>query len=209
MCNLYRMTKNADEVARWFGAINEAVGANYGEELYPGYPGLVVAEGRVRQMNWGFPVVLKGKQGQPLKPKAVTNARDDKLLTAFWRDSFVKRRCLIPLTAWAEAEGAKGRMTRTWYALQGEELFAAAGVWRPTAEWGNAYSMVMADACAQMIDVHDRMPVLLTRDEWEPWLGGTIDDALGLVRTCDLELALDRTTERWAGDPKPAQPMLL
>ena len=59
MCNLYRMTKNADEVAKWFAAINDATGANFGEEMYPGYPGLVVAEGKVRQMSWGFPVVLK------------------------------------------------------------------------------------------------------------------------------------------------------
>ena len=92
MCNLYRMTKYADEVARWFAAINEAAGANFGEEMYPGYPGLVVAEGKVRQMSWGFPVVLKGKQGQPLKPKPVTNARDDKLTTAFWRSCRARTR---------------------------------------------------------------------------------------------------------------------
>ena len=59
--------------------------------------------------------------------------------------------------AWAEAEGAKGAMTRTWYSLAGEEVFAVAGLWRPTEEWGQAYSMVMVDGCAQMADVHDRM----------------------------------------------------
>ena len=63
MCNLYRMTKNADEVAHLFDAEAMASGANFGEEVYPGYPGLVVAEGRVRQMSWGFPLVMKGKQG--------------------------------------------------------------------------------------------------------------------------------------------------
>jgi hypothetical protein len=66
-------------------------------------------------MTWGFPLLLKGKSGQPLKPKPVNNAREDKLGTAFWRASFERRRCLIPVTAWAEAEGAKGAMTRTWY----------------------------------------------------------------------------------------------
>ena len=47
MCNLYRMTKNPDEVAKWFDAVNEAGGSNFGSEVYPGYPGLVVAEGRI------------------------------------------------------------------------------------------------------------------------------------------------------------------
>ncbi|MES2493786.1 MAG: SOS response-associated peptidase family protein [Pseudomonadota bacterium] len=89
-------------------------------------------------MTWGFPLALKGKQGRPLKPKPVTNAREDKLHTAFWSDSFEHRRCLIPVTAWAEAEGEKGRMTRTWHSLPGNTPFAVAGVWRPTAEWADA-----------------------------------------------------------------------
>ena len=209
MCNLYRLTKNADEIANWFGAINDAAGGNYAEELYPGYPGLVVAEGRVRQMNWGFPVVLKGKRGQPLKPRPVTNARDDKLTTAFWRESFAKRRCLIPVTQWAEAEGRPGEMTRTWYSLASYDLFAVAGLWRPTAEWGNAYTMVMADACSQMVDVHDRMPVILTREQWAGWLHGSEDEALALAVTCDLELAMQRTGERWASGANALQRNLL
>ena len=60
-------------------------------------------------MTWGFPLVLTGKQGQKLKPKPVNNARTDKLQTAFWCDSFARRRCLIPVSEWAEAEGQKGR----------------------------------------------------------------------------------------------------
>lgn len=209
MCNLYRMTKTVTEVAKWFGSLNDAVGANFGEEVYPGYPGIVVAEGRVRQMAWGFPVVLKGKQGQPLKPKPVNNARDDKLLTAFWRDSFVNRRCLIPVSQWAEAEGAAGSKTRTWYRLAGHELFAVAGLWRPTAEWGAAYTMVMSDACSQMAEVHDRMPVIVTPDEWSRWQSGTVDEALALVRTCELELQVERTEERWAAPQKGAQLSLI
>ena len=104
MCNLYRMTKGTAEVAKLFDA-DAPVGLNVAVELYPGYPGLVIAEGQVRAMTWGFPLALKGKQGQKLKPKPVTNAREDKLTTPFWRDSFVQRRCLVPVSHWAEAEG--------------------------------------------------------------------------------------------------------
>jgi hypothetical protein len=60
---------------------------NAGEMVYPGYPGLVVAEGRIRQMTWGFRLTLKGKSGQPLKPKPVNNARADKLDGFMWRYS--------------------------------------------------------------------------------------------------------------------------
>ena len=198
MCNLYRMTKGVDEIARLF-AVEPDSGANFAEEVYPGYPGLVVAEGRARAMNWGFPLVLKGKQGQPLKPKPVTNAREDKLLTGFWRDSFAHRRCLVPVSAWAEAEGAKGRMTRSWHALPDSEPFAVAGLWRNTAEWGDSYTLVMTDSSAQMIEVHDRMPVILAAEDWETWTCGSADDALSLCRTWDGTLVVNRTGERWAG----------
>jgi putative SOS response-associated peptidase YedK len=198
MCNLYRMTKGIAEVARLF-AVQADLGANFASEIYPGYPGVVVADGRARPMTWGFPLVLKSKKtGQPLKPKAVNNAREDKLGTAFWRDSFAKRRCLIPVTAWAEAEGEKGSMTRTWYSLHGEELFAVAGVWRSTAEWGDAYSMVMVNGCEQMSDVHDRMPTILHRDQWEQWTDGTPEEAISLAQVCELPLGVDRTPEPWA-----------
>lgn len=47
MCNLYRMTKATAEIARLFGA-RAGEGANFAAEVYPGYPGLVIAEREVR-----------------------------------------------------------------------------------------------------------------------------------------------------------------
>lgn len=199
MCNLYRMTLPASEVAAWFAAVEAAQGANFAEEVYPGYTGLVVADGAVRAMTWGFPLVLKGKQGQPLKPKPVNNARTDKLGTFFWRHAFAERRCLIPLTAWAEAQGPKGRMTRTWLSLPAAPLFAAAGVWRRSDEWGDCYAMVMTDSAGtDAAAVHERMPVLLTIADQARWLGGSPDEALALCRGWEGPLVVDRTPDPWA-----------
>ena len=198
MCNLYRMTKNADEVAKWFDAIEAAGGANFGEEVYPGYPGLVVAEGQVRQMSWGFPLVMKGKNGQPLKPKPVNNARTDKLDSFFWRYSFEERRCLIPLSAWAEAQGAKGAKTRTWLSLPGSDLFACAGVWRTSDEFGTCYSMVMTDSAGSAAqDVHSRMPVLLRPEDYEGWVSGSPEEATSLCKAWPGEIIIDRTDQPW------------
>ena len=199
MCNLYRMTKNKDEVAAWFEVMNELGGANFGEEVYPGYPGAVVAEGKLKQMSWGFPLVMKGKSGQPLKPKPVNNARTDKLDSFFWRYSFEERRCLIPVTAWAEAEGPKGGKTRSWLSRPDADLFACAGVWRNSDEWGECYSMVMTDAAGLAAEVHSRMPVLLAKDDWDTWTGGSPEDARALCKPWEGELELDRTKVPWSG----------
>jgi putative SOS response-associated peptidase YedK len=198
MCNLYRMTKGVDEIARLF-AVEADSGANFAEEVYPGYPGLVVAERRVRAMSWGFPLVLKGKQGQPLKPKPVTNAREDKLHSAFWRDSFQHRRCLIPVSQWAEPQGEPRRMTRSWYGIPEAEVFAVAGLWRQSAEWGAVYAMVMTGSSPQMAEVHDRMPVILRSEDWSGWVEGSPGQALALCRTWEGLLSADHTGERWAG----------
>lgn len=198
MCNLYRMTKNTDEVARWFDAVEASGGANFGEEVYPGYPGLVVAGGKVHQMSWGFPLVMKGKGGQPLKPKPVNNARTDKLHSFFWRHSFEQRRCLIPLTAWAEAQGVKGAMTRTWLSLPDADLFAAAGVWRDSDEFGTCYSMVMTNSAGSAAEhVHSRMPVLLRREDYDTWVSGSPEDAGALCTAWNGDLNIDRTDQPW------------
>jgi len=199
MCNLYRMTRTAAEVAAWFGAVEEAGGANFAAEVYPGYTGLVVAGGAVRAMTWGFPLVLKGAMGQPLKPKPVNNARSDKLTTGFWHRAFAHRRCLIPIEAWGEAEGPKGRMTRTWLTLPDKPLFAAAGVWRPSEEWGDCYAMVMtASEGTDAAEVHERMPVLLAPEDQARWLGGSPQDAFALCRGWAGPLAITRTADPWA-----------
>ncbi|GMN02743.1 SOS response-associated peptidase [Erythrobacter sp. MTPC3] len=204
MCNLYRMTKGKDEVAKWFGAVEALGGANFGEEVYPGYPGLVSADGEIRQMTWGFPLLMKGKSGQPLKPKPVNNARTDKLDSFFWRHSFENRRCLIPLTAWAEAQGKKGSMTRTWMSLPsasddaGGGLFACAGVWRESDEFGLCYSMVMTDSAGSAAqDVHSRMPVLLRREDYDGWVSGSPEEARALCSAWPGELKIDRTDQPW------------
>jgi putative SOS response-associated peptidase YedK len=199
MCNLYRMTKNASEVAAWFDAVDAAAGVNFAAEVYPGYTGLVVANGQVRTMTWGFPLVLKGAKGQPLKPKPVNNARTDKLSSFFWRHSFEERRCLIPLTGWAEAQGAKGRMTRTWLSVPDVPLFAAAGVWRQSEEWGACYSMVMTDSVGtDAAQAHERMPVLLAPEDQLQWVDGSPQDALALCQAWPGDLVIDRTDEPWA-----------
>ena len=149
-------------------------------------------------MTWGFPLSLKSKRtGEPLKPKPVNNARTDKLDSYMWRYSFEERRCLIPLTAWAEAEGTPGSKTRTWLSRPDSELFAAAGLWRNSDEWGLVYSMVMTDSAGVTAECHSPMPVLLAQDDWSKWTDGSTREARSLCKPWTGELAIERTDQRW------------
>jgi hypothetical protein len=62
-------------------------------------------------------------------------------------------------------------------------VFAIGGIWRPTAEWGQTYAMVMVDSSPVMAEAHDRMPVILRPEQWGIWLQGAPEEAFALVRT--------------------------
>ena len=202
MCNLFTVRKSAAEVAAHFGVAAPVTQFNAPEEVYPGYPGMVVREkdgSRVLEsMTWGWPVRLKGMKPDS-KPKPVNNIAD--LQKPFWIGAARKPefRCLIPVTAFAEAEGAKGSKTRTWFSLVDRPIFAWAGLWRDSAEWGPVFSGAMTDCNAAIRPVHDRMPVLLHAEEYEPWLRGGFDEILTFQKRCfpDELIAMERTSESW------------
>ena len=191
------MTRAADEVARLFGVPAPAPG-NAGGEVYPGWPGWVVADGRMASMAWGFPLNRKGAKGQALKPKPVNNARADRLDSPFWRHAFEHGRCLIPVEVFAEAAGETGSKTRSWFTVPDSPVFAVAGLWRNSAEFGPCYTMVMTDACTEIGDLHDRMPVILTPGEARRWVEtGDRDEALALCRPWSRGLSVEHSREAW------------
>jgi putative SOS response-associated peptidase YedK len=158
-------------------------------------------------MTWGFPVRLQNmKPGS--KPKAVNNAAD--LSKPMWKGLAERPqgRCLIPMTEFAEAEGIKGAMTRTWFSVKGQPIFAWGGLWRQSGEWGPVYSGVMTGCNEAIRPVHDRMPVLVMPDEWERWLRGSYEDVMAFQARCfpdDLTQML-RTTDPWLKRSKPLMP---
>lgn len=202
MCNLYRVRTSVAEVAALFD-VADLVQTNTPEEVYPGTPGLVVREEggtrRLQSMTWGFPLRLKS-MSPTAKPKPVNNIAD--LSKPMWKGLAAKPqwRCLIPLTGFAEAEGPKGAKTRTWFSVKDQPIFAWAGLWRMSDEWGPVYSGVMTDCNEAIRPVHDRMPVLLRADEWEQWLHGSFEDTLSFQQRCfpDELIKLERTSELWS-----------
>lgn len=171
--------------------------------VHPREPGWVVrqVDGKrvLDQMTWGFPVYLRGKAGQMLKAKPVNNARFDKL-GAYWKRwaANPENRCLIPATAYAEAEGPAGAMMTTWLSVKDAPVFAWAGLWRPTDEWGDSYTGVMTDPAPELMRIHDRAPVILDPEDWDIWLNAPLADLYRFDRAFPAErTAVKVTTVLW------------
>lgn len=210
MCNLYTTKKSAAEVAAHFRA-NQPALFNLTDDILPGRPGMVVREESgqriLQSMVWGFPLRFKGMKPES-KPKPVNNIAD--LKKPMWIGLARKPewRCLIPLTGFAEAEGEKGTKTRTWFGVRDQPLFAWAGLWRKSVEWGDVYAGVMTDCNEAIRPVHNRMPVILQPQDYEPWLHGTLDDVTALQERCfpDELITMERTSQLWVNRSVPAGP---
>ena len=197
MCNLYSLNKNRESVAKMFNVgHNRSIDIPLLPGIFPNYNGPIVrlsAEGEreLVNMNWGFVLPQPGKA-----PRRVTNVRDDKAMTGFWRESIEKRRCLVPASAFCEPNGDVKPATWNWFALKGDDtrpLFAFAGVWRrhrgpikkdgPVVELdGYAFMTTTPNPLVATVN-HERMPVLLTRqEEFDRWMHGTPDAAMALAQ---------------------------
>lgn len=194
MCNLYSMTSNQEAIRRLF-RVEEMSALNLPTlpAIFPGHDAPVVRETETGErelvlMHWGFILPQKGKA-----PKDVTNARDGKVRDSrFWNLSFQERRCLVPVTSFAEPKGKKPAICH-WFALKGDEprpLFSFADIWR---SWrGNykgelrsmdTFSFLTTTPNSIVKPIHpNRMPGILREDDFGTWMNGTPDEAFALAK---------------------------
>ena len=91
--------------------------------IFPGYQAPVVrkaadGERELVALSWGFVLLQKDKA-----PKRVTNIRDDKAQSKFWRTSFEQRRCLVPASSYCVPKGGK---PATWHRCADGVILAGA-----------------------------------------------------------------------------------
>jgi putative SOS response-associated peptidase YedK len=158
---------------------------------------------RVRLMRWGLvPPWAKtaGDGGPDTKGPLLINARSEKVTASpAFRNSAKSKRCLVPMDGWYEwrpngdASGRKAPKTPFYmYGGDGEMLFMAGlwSTWRP-AERGAAPSakppllsctIITTDAAGPLAEIHDRMPLTISRDDWDRWLDPDAPIDEGLLR---------------------------
>ena len=173
-------------------------------QIHPAQPGAVIrlvdAEREMEQRTWGFPLPQTSKKtGLPLKPKPVNNARFDKLGT-YWKRWAVdpRNRCLIPTARFAEAVGEPKKMTETWISVKDQLIFAWAGLWSNSHEWGSVFTGVMTEACLELQGVHDRSPVILDPEHWDTWLNAPLEELYQFEDPYPSErLIVEHTSTPW------------
>jgi putative SOS response-associated peptidase YedK len=118
--------------------------------------------------HWGFtPHWLKDPARAQINARAETVAEKP-----MFRDSFRKRRCLVPADGWYEWQ-RDGKVRQPWFfQLENGAPFAFAGIWTPgpAPERRNSFALLTTAPTRMAARIHGRMPVVLPGKDWEEWL---------------------------------------
>lgn len=198
MCNLFANTIPQSAMRALFAVAEDHLGNDPARPaIFPKMQAPIVGIGPdgqrwLRLAEWGFVLPqLSKRTGRPIQPKAVNNARDDRLRsTPFWAKSFALRRCLIPASSYCETKG-RAPATHVWFGLAGDgprPPFACAGLWCMAAPRAASdpprltVAMVTTTPNALTRTVHpDRMPAILDPAQYDTWLQGSEAAAQALL----------------------------
>jgi putative SOS response-associated peptidase YedK len=124
------------------------------------------------------------------------NARAETVATKpAFRESLRKRRCLIPADGFFEWRKNGKVKTPFCFTMADDSIFDFAGIWdswrSPEGQTIKTCSIITTTPNALLIDIHDRMPVILPTDAHDLWLdpGFQKADAIcGLLKPFDPNL---------------------
>lgn len=209
MCGRFVSTAGPDRIAAYFDtvlpthAVAESLGENYNvaptQDIYA-----VVADGdgtaRVDAFHWGLiPSWAKDRK----VGSRMINARAETLAEkSSFKGLFKKKRCIIPMDGFYEwkpgVDGgpvdAKGKPRKQpMFVHRGDNgLLTVAGLWTAWKDpddaegrWLHSATIVTTEANDTMRAVHDRMPAILTPQQWAPWLDPSNDDVASLQEFLD------------------------
>jgi putative SOS response-associated peptidase YedK len=127
---------------------------------------------KVEEMRWGL-VPFWSKT--PTIKFSTINARAETVTSSsVYRDPFKKHRCLIPATGFYEWKKLTDSKIPYFIHVKSEEIFSLAGlfdIWKDVeGKEFPSYTIITTKPNKIMEDIHNRMPVILPKDEEQIWL---------------------------------------
>jgi len=201
VCGRFSLSGDLDFYAEYFGVdqvLTESLEQSW--NVAPTDPVYVVAEREetrhLATMRWGMIPHWAGDA------RTVNiNARVETVATTpAFRDSFSKKRCLIPADGFYEWEPKERGRSPHWIFRADGYPVGFAGVWsawkNPAGdEWVRSCAILTTAATGMIADIHSRMPVALVPEVWGAWLDRDLtepEEAMGLVRPIEPDLWMQR-----------------
>lgn len=164
MCGRYFVDDAVfSEIKKIVSAIRADIQKQQAGDIYPSRKALVLTgKGQglsAEEMFWGFPGYYK--------KGLLINARGETILERkTFRDSVLHRRCIIPARHFYEWDSGKNKAA--FLRKDGTVLYMA-GCYR-RFENEDCFVIITTQANDSVSRVHDRMPLILEKDELKAWL---------------------------------------
>lgn len=112
------------------------------------------------------------------------NARAETIdVKTSFKQSFKSKRCLIPANGFYEWR--KPDKKKFYFSLKSRKLFSFAGLWEawknPEGQIIPSCTIITTEPNELVKKYHERMPVILNKEDEELWLNGTDQDALKML----------------------------
>ncbi|MCD9623108.1 SOS response-associated peptidase [Rhabdothermincola salaria] len=193
MCGRFVSASPPGEIARYFDAEAPEAALEPSYNVAPTNDVYVVlADGRTRRvtpMHWGL---VPRWAKDPSVGNRMINARAETLASkGAFKPAFQKRRCLVPADGfyeWKAVPGQKRKQPVYIHRPDGEPL-AFAGLWEVWRDPGasdaereagggslRSCTIITGEPNETVRPVHDRMPVILPRSQWDTWLDPDVHD---------------------------------
>jgi putative SOS response-associated peptidase YedK len=193
MCGRATLRASPEEIAEAFDVDPVPVGPPR-FNISPGQPVATVRvprQGRreLALLRWGLvPWWTKEEEAKRMASRCI-QARAETLATApAYRDAFRDRRCIVVVDGFYEWSAAGPNATRVPHHVTTPEkkLFGIAAVWESwrtkDGEVVETAAVVTTPAKGAVAGIHDRMPLVLAKEDYEAWLSGPSNDAQRIVR---------------------------
>ena len=184
MCGRYGRRADKQRIAEWFQTHNTDVfNEAYFAPSYNVAPQSLqpivrldseTSERELTVMRWGL-VPFWSKDGKA--GYSTINARAETITTsATYREAFKRRRCLVPADLFYEWMKLDAETKQPYaIALKNGLLFAFAGLWetwkdKVTGKTLETYTIITTDPNELMVPLHNRMPVIVNRIDYDRWL---------------------------------------
>jgi len=193
MCGRFTTTAPADILVEEFGL--EAVAADYRPSFNVAPTQRVPAvtdlsARRLELLRWGL--IPSWSRG-PGDGAQLINARGESVASKpSFRDAYRKRRCLVLADGFYEWKRQLGKKIPMYIRLASKRPFAFAGLWEdwlsPQGDIVRSCAIVTTRPNDTVATIHDRMPVILSREGRDAWLDPDNRDPSDLLEPCTAEL---------------------
>ena len=180
MCGRYALYTTDDIEDRYQVQVSDALRASY--NVAPSQTMPVITSDGLRMMRWGLipPWAKDPKIGYRL-----INARSETVFDKpMWKKPVMQRRCLIPANGFYEWQQRDDGKDPYFVHVKDERLFSFAGIWETWHHAGKVwetYSILTTAPNKDMEAVHDRMPVILHKDDEAQWLAADTEEDIAVL----------------------------